>query len=434
MSRAKARPILLQSPEQPGRPLLQLRERSEGEKKFYELEDWMQALVSAHPETLPVAEFGAEYGNPVSVARELETGAGPLDILLVSRAGRLILVEAKLWRNPEARREVVAQVLDYVTRLHSWSCEDLERAIESAPVRNGVQFRSLKAAMEAFRQEAEKEGPLAAGEFESRFYDGVSTSLREGRVLLLVVGDGIRESLEDISRLLNEPRRATQAFELGLVEIGTYPLQESSDFPAVVVPRVIGRTGEVQISARIIIEYQQGTPAPRAVVQEIEVPRPDVKRSRLADVQEFMRMVKNKGGEELETIARSLIEDLENAGFDLEPGEAHLSAKHFDVEDRPYRIMTIRPSFADVGLTGSYLIFKLIKVFGEDRGKQLSDACEKHVADLKSAGLPLRRSSQNVYCDLKALADASARRAVMEALHRITAEIDRAVEGLTHGS
>ncbi len=35
-----------------------------------------------------------------------------------------MLVEAKLWRNPEARRKVIGQILDYAKELSRWNYED----------------------------------------------------------------------------------------------------------------------------------------------------------------------------------------------------------------------------------------------------------------------------------------------------------------------
>lgn len=48
-----------------------------------------------------------------------------LDLLGVTPAGRIVLVECKLWRNPQARREVVAQVPEYASLLQDWSYGDL---------------------------------------------------------------------------------------------------------------------------------------------------------------------------------------------------------------------------------------------------------------------------------------------------------------------
>ena len=39
----------------------------------------------------------------------------------MSAQGRLSIVECKLWRNPEARRAVVTQVLDYAEEIRTWS-------------------------------------------------------------------------------------------------------------------------------------------------------------------------------------------------------------------------------------------------------------------------------------------------------------------------
>jgi hypothetical protein len=51
--------------------------------------------------------------RPVPICTELNTPAGPIDNFMVSPSGLPVLVECKLWRNPEARREVVSQILDY---------------------------------------------------------------------------------------------------------------------------------------------------------------------------------------------------------------------------------------------------------------------------------------------------------------------------------
>ena len=51
---------------------------------------------------------------------ELKTPAGPIDNFMVTPSGLPVLVECKLWRNPEARRQVVGQILDYAKELSRW--------------------------------------------------------------------------------------------------------------------------------------------------------------------------------------------------------------------------------------------------------------------------------------------------------------------------
>ena len=58
---------------------------------------------------------------------EIETGAGPADILYLTPSGQVVVVETKLWRNPEARREVVGQILDCARQLTGWSFDVLEK-------------------------------------------------------------------------------------------------------------------------------------------------------------------------------------------------------------------------------------------------------------------------------------------------------------------
>jgi hypothetical protein len=62
------------------------------------------------------------FGRLIPVCKELPLtfGAGKsgsLDNLFVTRGGGLFLTEAKLWRNPEARRSVVAQAMEYAAAL-----------------------------------------------------------------------------------------------------------------------------------------------------------------------------------------------------------------------------------------------------------------------------------------------------------------------------
>ena len=67
----------------------------------------LQELVHAHPDALPIAEIDPAFSGAISICREMDTPAGPIDNFLVTPAGLPVLVECKLWRNLQARREVV---------------------------------------------------------------------------------------------------------------------------------------------------------------------------------------------------------------------------------------------------------------------------------------------------------------------------------------
>ena len=62
--------------------------------------------------------------GPVPICIELNTPAGPIDNFMVTASGLPVLAECKLWRNPQGRREVVGQILDYAKELSRWSLSD----------------------------------------------------------------------------------------------------------------------------------------------------------------------------------------------------------------------------------------------------------------------------------------------------------------------
>ena len=100
-------------------------------------EAWVQAHLDRFPELLPIADIGPSWGPLVSLGRELPTSAGPVDNMFVSPAGDLTVVETKLWRNPEARRKVVGQILDYAAALSRLSFEELDDIVREADIDAG---------------------------------------------------------------------------------------------------------------------------------------------------------------------------------------------------------------------------------------------------------------------------------------------------------
>ena len=170
-------------------------------------EAWLQALVFEHPECLPVAEIDRAYLGLIPVCRELNTPAGPIDALYVTPQGKLAILEAKLWRNPEARRKVVGQILDYAKEVSRWGYEDLQRAISQATGRAGDRLHDIVASVHP-------------GLDEATFHDAVARSLRKGEFLLVIVGDGIREGVGAIAEFLD--RFANLHFTFGLVELASF--------------------------------------------------------------------------------------------------------------------------------------------------------------------------------------------------------------------
>ena len=209
-------------------------------------EKYLQDLIFAHPSCLPINEIDQSYLSLIPVCCELSTPAGPLDVLFVTPTGRLCIVEVKLWRNPEARRKVIGQILDYAKELSAWSYEDLQREVIRATGRKGNALFELV-------NECEPEID------EVTFCDAVSQSLAAGRFLLLIVGDGIREGVGAITEFIE--RSGNLEFTFGLVEMALFG-HPSSD--TLVQPRVLAKTMVVKrtlvsvVDGRVQIEEESG--------------------------------------------------------------------------------------------------------------------------------------------------------------------------------
>jgi hypothetical protein len=192
-------------------------------------EAWLRDFLLRHPSALPIAAIDPAYAGPISVCRELRTPAGPLDCLFVTRFGGLIVVECKLWRNPQARREVVGQILDYAKELAAWDYADLQREVSMARGEPGTNaLFNLVAAKYPDTNEA-------------AFVDAVARNLVRGRLMLLLAGDGIREGTESIVQYVG--RYAGLQLTFGLVEMVGY---EMPDGRLLVQPRILARTVNIE--------------------------------------------------------------------------------------------------------------------------------------------------------------------------------------------
>ena len=167
-------------------------------------------------------------GPLIPVCMEIETGSGPADILYVTPTGQVVLVETKLWRNPEARREVVGQILDYAKQLTTWTYDVLD---QKAAIAAGSEKNFLLRCLRSLFPDAD----------ESAFVDGVGRSLSTGDFLLLIVGDGIRQGAESLVAFLE--RYGHLRFGLALVEVAAYRLPDGQ---RLLQPRVLAKTEILQ--------------------------------------------------------------------------------------------------------------------------------------------------------------------------------------------
>ncbi len=208
------------------------------------VEGWLQDLIERHPEALPVQQIEPAFAPVVSIGKEVPTAVGRIDNLYVSPEGFITIVETKLWRNPEARRQVVGQIIEYAAALSRWSYQELNDYVRSYNRR----FRGEELDLfETLRQEY----GIPADD-EPRLVDRISLNLRQGRLLLLIAGDGIRKDVEEIAEFLQVPQLH---FTLALLELQLYSVDSNGEDSILVMPQIVARTREL-VRAVVRVEGQ----------------------------------------------------------------------------------------------------------------------------------------------------------------------------------
>lgn len=282
------------------------------EKSFDE--SWLQELLFKHPRLIPFHDLEPIFSDAIPLVRELPTAAGPLDLLYMNSKGFLTLAETKLWRNPEARRSVVAQIIDYAKEMALWSYEDLVGALWKA----GMKSES-DPLIELFRE-------LEGDEFdERRFIDQVSSNLRQGRSLLLIIGDGIQEGVEAMASFLQQTPQL--GFNLNLVEIGLYREHPDDKRILYVQPRILARTREInRATVEIKVSVQ---PTAIIVTTPPESEQKKTSRRKITE-EEFLQQLQTLNDPRAVEFARWVLDNAEDHDLKIVWGDSGPLMKYFE--------------------------------------------------------------------------------------------------------
>jgi hypothetical protein len=222
-------------------------------------EAWLQELLRKHPEILPVDEIEPVFHPLIPIGREVATDTGYIDNLFISHSGYLVLVETKLWRNPEAKREVVAQAIDYSSSLSKWDYKHLDDVARAYTKEYEGSKQSLLEWVER------QSGPVEKS--HEYFEDVVVKNLKLGRFLTLIVGDRIKSSVADMLSYIN--KYPHMAISMALVELNCFHEKEGQDWPLLVVPSIVAQTRIVERSVIQVTVKSEGAYEVE-VQQEIE--------------------------------------------------------------------------------------------------------------------------------------------------------------------
>lgn len=203
------------------------------EETPFSSEDEFQALIAEHPELLDGEQIHpGDARRWILITREKgiaeSSGTAPkwaVDHLIIDQDAVPTLAELKRGSNPDIRRKIVGQLLEYAAHAsETWTAGELREAFERQVVARGRNPRDELAALLQTDGEPDEDG----------FWRNVSTNLAAKRLRLLFVADDIPDPLARVVAFLNAQM---PEIEVLAVEIKRFHGESSQTL----VPRVIGR-------------------------------------------------------------------------------------------------------------------------------------------------------------------------------------------------
>lgn len=218
-------------------------------------EDWLQDLIHKNPHLYPIENDLKSGVKIISLGREINCGAGYIDILLLTSDAELIVVETKLWKNPEKSRTVLAQIIDYVKELSNWSFDDLNSAVTLSQTNsNNHKTKSLD---EIIQFEFPHQNII---DFEERLIQ----NLNSGNIKLSIIGDKISPNLLLLSDTIQKAPGLN--FNITLIEIKLFEFEKYT----ILIPDIVGKTVE---QTRAVVKIQYEKEKPKAEIKYFESER-----------------------------------------------------------------------------------------------------------------------------------------------------------------
>src|SRR4030043_2148200 len=80
-------------------------------------ESELQKLLLESPQLINIGEIREGFSPLVLAIGEFDVGSGYVDTIGFTPEGDIALIECKLEKNPESKRKVIGQILEYATYL-----------------------------------------------------------------------------------------------------------------------------------------------------------------------------------------------------------------------------------------------------------------------------------------------------------------------------
>lgn len=243
-------------------------------------EDAFQALLEKFPALLTDLGSGVEtprrwvlVKREAGIADRIDGGnRWSLDHLFLDQDGVPTLVELKRATDSRARREVVAQMLDYAANsVQWWRVGDLRAWFDESCLKAGKDPREVLS------------GLIQTEPVDSEaFWKAVESNLASGRIRMIIVADRLAPELERIVEFLNEQMRPATVLALEL-----RPFSNGAD--KILSPRLIGDTARAAA---------QKSTSPRSVAGSIEdwFTELSIEPEHVAQLKKFRNLVEELGG------------------------------------------------------------------------------------------------------------------------------------------
>ena len=202
-------------------------------------ESWLRDAIFNVPDLVigPCRAAGLTQDEWYGWQREYKVDVGKVDVLLLSSQGRVAIVETKLASNPELRRRVLAQALDYLTHL----AQTFAESMPDIPT--------------------DKSGDSVADRGDIR------ESIAQGDMLVIIASDEVDPRVAKLSRSLLSDHLVKQ-WDLALIDVALYRPLENAPGKYVIVPhlRHVVESEPRQV-VRVVVEGE--APSARVEVERI---------------------------------------------------------------------------------------------------------------------------------------------------------------------
>ena len=209
--------------------------------KRLDAESTLDDLIVSCPSLLPIEQINEDFADPVLVIKQFGIDGNRIDVLLVNREGRITIVESKLKKNPEAKRKVFGQILDYATSIHNLDYETFS-------AKCGEYTKDTETPRDADDPLASMMEEFCDGFDAAEFRKKVTNGLELGRFLLVILGDKVHDELAEMVQFLTD--HSQLGFEFAAVEFMHFESKDQNQKHKLIVPRV------VEVYAREFIRWE----------------------------------------------------------------------------------------------------------------------------------------------------------------------------------